>query len=205
MPMYEYRVGRWYPFVDPLGMITDAKTTVSMGAILCALAEGHLEGFSFAASALALTSTARYIGEIDTNAQLTRQKVWFEADVTSGKEQDIEKEIQFTGPLSVGFRQFPIDRWPTTRFYLIDFATEEDRRLASGGKLPYTLTMRFLQRGVDEYTTRGEQDEGELSIVSIVDSQGNEPRGGRRAVEVRLQTLPLDEGYWPDTGVLITG
>ena len=204
VPMCEYRVGRWYPFVDHLGMITDPKTTVSMGAILCALAEGHLEGFSFAASALALSSTARYIGEIDTNAQLTNPKVWFEVDVTSGKEQDLEKEIQFTGPLSVGFRQFPIERWPTTRFYLLDFATEEDRRLASGGKLPYTVTLRFLQRGVDEYTAQGEQDEGELSILSIVDSQGNEPRGGRKAIEVRLQTLPLDEGYWLDTGVLIS-
>ncbi len=203
IPMCEYRVGRWYPFVDHLGMITDPKTTVSMGAILCALAEGHLEGFSFATRALALSSTARYIGEMDTNGQLTHAKVWFEVDVDSGKEQDLEKEIHFTGPLSVGFRQFSVERWPTTRFYLLDFATEEDRRLAAGGKLPYTVTLRFLQRGVEDSTIRGEQDEGELSIVSIVDSQGNEPRGGKKAVEVRLQTLPLDEGYWLDTGVLV--
>ena len=204
VPMCEYRVGRWYPFVDHLGMITDPKTTVSMGAILCALAEGHLEGFSFATKALALTSTARYIGEMDTSGQLTNAKVWFDVDVTSGKEQDLERQIQFTGPLSVGFRQFPVERWPTTRFYLLDFATEEDRRLASGGKLPYTITVRFLQRGVEDNTVKGEQDEGELSIVSIVDSQGNEPRGGKKAVEVRLQTLPLDEGYWLDTGVLVS-
>ena len=75
--------------------------------------------------------------------------------------------------------------------------------MAAGGKLPYTITMRFLQRGVEDNTIKGEQDEGELSIVSIVDSQGNEPRGGKKAVEVRLQTLPLDEGYWLDTGVLV--
>ena len=203
IPMCEYRVGRWYPFVDQLGMITDPKTTVSMGAILCALAEGHLEGFSFATQALALSSTARYIGEMDTSGQLTKAKVWFEPDVQSGKEQDLERQIQFTGPLSVGFRQFPVERWPTTRFYLLDFTTEEDRRTAAGGKLPYTITMRFLQRGVEDNTIKGEQDEGELSIVSIVDSQGNEPRGGKKAVEVRLQTLPLDEGYWLDTGVLV--
>ena len=203
IPMCEYRVGRWYPFVDQLGMITDPKTTVSMGAILCALAEGHLEGFSFNTQALALSSTARYIGEMDTSGQLTRAKVWFEPDVKSGKEQDLEREIQFTGPLSVGFRQFPVERWPTTRFYLLDFASEEDRRTAAGGKLPYTITMRFLQRGVEDNTVRGEQDEGELSIADITDSQGNKPCGGTKAVEVRLQTLPLDEGYWLDTGVLV--
>ncbi|MDL2316818.1 virulence factor SrfB [Desulfovibrio sp. OttesenSCG-928-A18] len=204
IPMCEYRVGRWYPFVDHLGMITDPKTTVSMGAILCALAEGHLEGFSFAVKSLALASTARFIGEMDTNGQLTTPKVWFDVNVDSNKEQELEKDIQFTGPLSVGFRQFPVERWPTTRFYLIDFTTEEDRRMASGGRLPYTIKLRFLQRGVEDGTARGEQDEGELSIVSIVDSQGNEPRGGRKAVEVRLQTLPLDEGYWLDTGVLVS-
>ena len=183
-------------------MITDPKTTVSMGAILCALAEGHLEGFSFATKALALLSTARHIGEMDTSGQLTKAKVWFEPDVLNGKEQELERTVQFTGPLSVGFRQFPVERWPTTRFYLLDFATEEDRRTAAG-KLPYTITMRFLQRGVEDSTAKGEQDEGELSVVSITDNQGNEPRGGRKAVEVRLQTLPLDEGYWLDTGVLV--
>lgn len=203
IPMCEYRVGSWYPFVDHLGMITDPKTTVSMGAILCALAEGHLEGFSFDTKALALTSTARFIGEMDTKGQLLNPKVWFDVDVSSGKEQDLEKEIQFSGPLSVGFRQFPVERWPTTRFYLLDFATEEDRRLASGGKIPYAVTMRFLQRDVEESTVRGEYDEGELSIVSVVDSQGNTPKGGAKCLEVRLQTLPLDEGYWLDTGVLL--
>ncbi|MDR2487982.1 MAG: virulence factor SrfB [Desulfovibrio sp.] len=205
IPMCEYRVGHWYPFVDHMGVISDPKTTVSMGAILCALAEGHLEGFSFASQALTLSSTARYIGEMDTSSQLAKAKVWFEPDVRSGKEQDLERQVQFTGPLFVGFRQFPVERWPTTRFYLLDFATEEDRRAAAGGKLPYALTVRFLQRGVEDHTVKEEQDEGELSILSIADNQGKEVRGskGGKAVEVRLQTLPLDEGYWLDTGVLI--
>jgi hypothetical protein len=204
IPMCEYRVGHWYPFVDHLGVISDPKTTVSMGAILCALAEGHLEAFSFAAQALSLSSTARYIGEMDTSGQLAAAKVWFEPDVRSGKEQDLERQVRFTGPLSVGFRQFPVERWPTTRFYLIDFATEEDRRAAAGGRLPYTLAMRFLQRGVEDSTVQGERDEGELSIIRVTDNQGNEVRGaGGKAVEARLQTLPLDEGYWLDTGVLI--
>lgn len=202
IPMRDYRVGRWYPFVDHLGMITDPKTTVSMGAILLALAEGHIEGFSFATAALALRSTARYIGEMDTNGQLGKAKVWFEPDPDSNKEQDLEKNILFTGPLSVGFRQFPLERWPTTRAYLMDFATEEDRR-AAGSRLPYTVTLRYLQRGVEDSTVRGEIDEGELSVVAVTDNEGNEPRNGKRAVEVRLQTLPLEEGYWMDTGVLI--
>ena len=204
LPMCEYRVGRWYPFVDHLGMITDPKTTVSMGAILCALAEGHLEGFSFATRALSLASTARYIGEMDTTGRLAAPKVWFEPDVHSAKTQELEREIQFTGPLSVGFRQFQAERWPTTRFYLLDFSTEEYRRLAADGRLPYTVTVEFVAPGTEDWDGREEKSEGTLSVVSVVDSDGNEPRGGRRVVEFRLQTLPLDEGYWLDTGVLVS-
>lgn len=43
IPMRRYHVGSWYPFPDTLGRIQDPKTTVVVGAILCALAEGHIE------------------------------------------------------------------------------------------------------------------------------------------------------------------
>ncbi|MDR1686476.1 MAG: virulence factor SrfB [Desulfovibrio sp.] len=202
IPMCDYRVGRWYPFVDRLGMISDPKSTVAAGAILLALAEGHLEGFSLVSGGFRPVSTARFIGETDTSGRLPRSRVWFEVDVQSGKEQELEREVKFTGPLSVGFRQLAVERWPTTRFYVVDFASEEDRMRAAG-KLPYTLTLRFLQRGAEEGTVADGVDEGELSILSVADNAGNPVRGGGRAVEVRLQTLPLDEGYWLDTGVLM--
>ncbi len=201
IPMCEYRTGRWYPFADPFGMITDPKTTVSMGAILCALAEGHLEAFSFAASDLRLSSTARFIGEMDTNGRLTAPKVWFEVDVDDPAEKELDREISFTGPLSVGFRQFPVERWPTTRFYLMNFASEEDRRL-SEGKLPYKVGVRFRMAAVDADAPAQDHDEGSLSVVSVVDKSNGEVRGGAKAVELRLQTLPFGEGYWLDTGVL---
>ncbi|MDR1947447.1 MAG: virulence factor SrfB [Desulfovibrio sp.] len=203
IPMCDYRVGRWYPFVDRLGLISDPKSTVSAGAILLALSEGHLEGFSLVSGDFKPISTARFIGETDTGGRLSRSRVWFEIDVQSGREQELVREVKFTGPLSVGFRQLPVERWPTTRFYLIDFAGEEERMRAAG-KLPYTLSLRFLQRGADEGTVRGDVDEGELSVLSVLDNAGNPVRGGGRAVEVRLQTLPLDEGYWLDTGVLVS-
>jgi hypothetical protein len=201
IPMCGYRVGRWYPFVDRSGMIGDPKSTVSAGAILLALSEGHLEGFSLVSGDFRPVSTARFIGETDTSGRLPRSRVWFEVDVQSGREQELEREVKFTGPLSVGFRQLAVERWPTTRFYLIDFASEEDRMRAAG-KLPYTLTLRFLQRGAEEGTVADGVDEGELSIVSVADNAGDPVYGGGRAVEVRLQTLPTDEGYWLDTGVL---
>lgn len=198
LPMCHFRVGNWYPFADALGKITDPKTTVVVGAILCALAEGHLEGFSFDASRLKLKSTARFIGEMDINGQIKRPKVWFNVDVTSAKEQELVREVVFAGPIAVGFRQLDAERWTTTRFHIVDFATEEARRNAAG-KLPYRLTMRLVVAEPDPEATR-EQDEGELFIDNIEAADGSTVP--TRDVEVRLQTLPLDEGYWLDTGIV---
>ena len=44
-----------------------------------------------------------------------------------------------------------------------------------------------------------ERDEGEFVIEEVLDCTG-EPVNN--AVEIRLQTLPRDEGFWLDTGVI---
>lgn len=195
LPMCRYRVGNWYPFADALGHIADPKTTVVVGAILCALAEGQLEGFSFDTAGLQLKSTARYIGEMDITGQLRTPKVWFEVDVDSRKELELMREIQFSAPISVGFRQLSAERWPTTRFYVLDFASEE-ARTAAARKLPYRLTLRLRITASDEDTT--DHDEGELFIDDIQAVDGSTV--SRTHMNIRLQTLPLDEGYWLDTG-----
>ncbi len=196
IPMCDYRVGSWYPFADALGNITDPKTTVVVGAILCALAEGHLEGFSFDTPSLKLKSTAKYIGEMDINGQIKTPKVWFNVDIDNKSDQEFQKQVIFSNPIAVGFRQLMVERWTTTRFYLIDFSSEEARRRASG-KLPFTLSMRLFIR---EQEKDDERDEGELFIEDIVDREGNAVNA--RDLEARLQTLPLDEGFWMDTGIV---
>ncbi len=200
VPMREYHAGGWYPFADALGRITDPKTTVVVGAILCALAEGHLEGFSYDTSALRLTSTARFVGELDTDGRLSRPKVWFEVDVDNAQSADLElkRPIQFSTPLTVGYRQLDAERWPTTRYYLLNFASEAARARAAG-KTPYAVSLRLSLAEMRE-DAPNERDEGEFEITDIVDSRGESvPRGD---LVMHLQTLPLDEGYWLDTGTV---
>ena len=204
IPMRQYHVGSWYPFADALGRITDPKTTVVVGAILCALADGHLEGFSFDSGALRLTSTARYIGEMDINSQLKRPKVWFSVDVESKEGTEQSRQVAFSGPLSIGYRQLDAERWPTTRYHLLAFAGEEARSRASG-RLPYTVEVRLRVEDVWDDAPRTDDEkerrsEGEFSIDAITDNQGRSV--DRRDLEIRLQTLKLDEGYWLDTGIV---
>ncbi len=197
VPMRRYRVGNWYPFADAKGCITDPKTTVVVGAILCALAEGHLEGFSFDVGNLSLSSTARYVGELNTDGKLPKAKVWFEVDVDSNEGVELERQVAFAGPLPIGYRQVTAERWPTTRYYLMSFTSEEARSRASG-RLPYDVSVRLSVSEI--WDENADRDEGDFSIDSIVDKNGNAVNN--RDLEVRLQTLQLDEGYWLDTGII---
>ena len=209
-PMGQYRIGSWYPFANALGQITDPKTTVVVGAILCTLAEGQLEGFSFDTRTLKLTSTARFIGEMmKKTGQIKREKVWFKVDTKSQAEATYTAEIFFGGPIAVGFRQLEVERWTTTRFYLLEFSNPDVWRKYSS-VLPLKVTLELYVEGMEEEewvgaggggaTNLETRDEGEFTIVDIVDRNGTSVP--INVLQIRLQTLPLDEGFWLDTGVV---
>lgn len=200
IPMRHYHVGNWYPFKDLRGRIADPKTTVVVGAILCALAEGRLEGFSFDTNALKLSSSARYIGELDNNGQLRQPKVWFTVDICSPEAFEATRAVAFGGQLTIGYRQLGVERWPTTRYHLLTFADEEAAAHAAG-RLPYTVNLRLRVAEVWEESPTDDRDEGDFSIDSIEDNTGRAVSA--RHLEVRLQTLPLHEGYWLDIGTVI--
>lgn len=198
IPMRDFRVGSWYPFADNRGEITDPKTTVVVGAILCALSEGHLEGFSFDTGSLFLKSTARFIGAMDAGGQIRQAQVWFEADTDNPSGGELHKAIQFSGPIPIGFRQIEAERWTTTRFYMMDFASPAARNNARN-RLPYTVKLAFTVADLADAPNAASRDEGELAVneIEAVDGTPVNPRD----LEIRLQTLPADEGYWLDTGV----
>ena len=204
IPMHQYPVGNWYPFANSMGSIEDPKTTVVVGAIICALSEGHLEGFSFDTTALRLKSTARYIGELDKNGQLLPARVWFEADVDNPNEVELERTVEFNTPMAVGFRQLAASRWTTTRLYSLEYANQEAIARAKNTR-PYKLTLSFTMREVDNEAAmmmgeeRIERDEGELYITEVERSDGSSGQGD---IIIRLQTLSEEEGYWLDTGLL---
>ncbi len=203
IPMREYHVGNWYPFADAHGRITDPKTTVVVGAILCALAEGHLESFSFDVNKLRLSSTARYVGELDTSGKLLKPKVWFEVDVDNTDTIELEHTVTFSTLLPIGYRQVDAERWPTTRYHLLDFSSE-DARTRAAGRTPYQVQLRLYVAPIDDEQmynkNHDDRDEGDFFIENIMDNQGNSVKSSD--LEIRLQTMQIDEGYWLDTGII---
>lgn len=195
VPMHQYNVGNWYPFRDHSARIDDPKTTAAVGAMLCALAEGQIEGFLVRTSLMGMTSTARFIGEMELSGQMLNERLLF-------SEIDLEKkaragggdsvQLRFFAPTFIGFRQLPIERWPATPLYFLEFGNPQTARRM---KLPLLVTLE--RADADE----GQEDKKEdFHVTSVEDSEGTMLRPSD--VALRLQTLRLEAGYWLDTGIL---
>ena len=203
--MHKYRVGNWYPFRSLHSQISDPKTTASVGALLCTLAEGQLDWFRFQSHLLSPKSTARFIGEMELSGQIQNDKVFFPAlDLDNRDEIEIEHTFDFYAPIPIGFRQLEADRWTATPFYWVSFASAQAAQ-NSRGRTPYRVTLSF-QRGADEGDAIGShggvgdiRDEGVFRIVEPVEAMDGTPvRHGD--LQLRLQTLKDEKGYWLDTG-----
>ena len=194
VPMHQYRVGLWYPFRDVNARIDDPKTTAAVGGMLCALAEGQIEGFLVRASRLKMRSTARFIGEMEISGQIKRERVLFaDVDLEARPNGDAEmRSLSFYAPMFIGFRQLPIERWPATPLYHLEFANPAS---AARMRLPLTVT---LERAAAE---EGQEERREdFRVLEIEDAEGSTMRP--TDVVLRLQTLKSEAGYWLDTGIL---
>lgn len=225
IPMNNYLVGEWYPFANTSGKITDPKTTVVTGAILCALAENSIEGFVFDSNRLNLISTAQYIGELDTNGFLTREKVWFpnkNYDKKLGESDENTKIVEFSSPISIGSRQLEVPRWTAARCWRMEFTSQEALRNADG-HTPYFIKIRFNRHEKDEsledipeegLDIRAQLDEPQIAYDTDSDEAVKERKivsgkpeyvaVGGQPVRILLRTLGKkdEEGCWMDTGVL---
>ena len=199
----KYRVDRWYPFRGADGRIPDPKTTVVVGAMLCALAEGYTEAFRFQSHLLKASSTARYIGDIDTGGRILTT-LFSRIDLDDPKEAELDAMFDFHGLIYLGFRQLQVTRWPATPLFRLEYESAqaaEDGR----GRTPYRVKLTF-KRGekVEEAPRKGrtvnDREEGVFKIEEVETKDGNPVR--RQDLALRLQTLKDREGYWLDTGNL---
>lgn len=222
IPLHTYLVGPWYPFASTEGRIVDPKTTVVTGAILCALAENSIEGFVFDSSRLELKSTAQYIGELDVQGALPREKVWFpneHPDKTKGEDR-YTKIVEFSAPITIGFRQLEVPRWTAARCWRMEFSDEEARRNAQG-HTPYEVKVQFVipeqDENIDDIPETGKDIKAKLDEPQIDYSDPDAVRerkmsGGQvelepvrgQPVRILLRTLGKkdEEGCWMDTGIL---
>ena len=201
--MHRYRVGEWYPFRNPVtNEVGDPKTTVATGGMLCALSSSRIANFRLMTDALQMRSTARYVGVMARDGQITNEEVFFaEADEPGRDGQGGEEEatLPLYNPVHIGFRQLPEERWTTTALYLLDFANENVSRRPTPLRVTLTRRETYADRENPEHQLRIEAAK-EAFVVDHVEDRDGHPCH-RDDVRLRLHTLGFDDAYWLDTGV----
>jgi hypothetical protein len=187
--LHAYRIGSWYPFRTDNGrFVSDPKTTAVIGAMVCALSEGQLEKFNLQTSTLSMKSTARFVGVLQQTGRLKKEDVLFaNLELEDRKTRLPEATFDFYAPVFLGFRQLAVERWPATPLYRVALAQPQDTHTR---KLPLKVT---LERSTDENA------EVDFKIAGVADADGNQQPGG--VVQLKLQTLKDEYGYWLDTGI----
>ena len=204
--MHRYAAGSWYPFRDAAGRVDDPKTTAAVGAMLCAVAEGRLEGFLMRTSRLTMRSTARFLGRMELSGQIRKDNVLLRdpdraiaplapGASVSASPPEVKFTMDFRAPVFLGFRQLDLERWPATRLYVLEYANPDNvPRL----HLPLRLTIRRAE--VDQERADAEEMREDFEVEEIVDAEGDPQH--RSVVRLRLQTEKNEAGYWRDTGAL---
>jgi hypothetical protein len=201
--MHRYKTGRWYPFRDPVTQrIGDPKSTVAVGGMLIALSESRIPNFKVTTEAFQMRSTARFIGEMDRNGQILRERVLF-SDIDldkKGRAGDQTATLKMFSPVHIGSRQLDLERWTTTPLFRLDFANSGAQARPS----PIEVTLEKDEGDDDDQTTsvaklRRESLREAFKIVELLDGEGDEMKPSD--VSLKLQTLGFEDDYWIDTGV----
>jgi hypothetical protein len=152
-------------------------------------------GFNFRARDLEPRSTARYFGRIDKHGRLPRDDEYYRDLQLDDPDWNLpESRFEFRGPMQLGFRQMPVEWWPATPLYFVDYRDEEARARLND-KVPLKVSLKRAR----ESLRKGAMDGFEIDRIEDVDTR-TIPRDRLR---LRLQTIGEAQGYWLDTGVIM--
>ena len=201
IPMGDYKVDSWYPFVTPDGRIGDPKATAVVGALLSAISEGNLLNFHIQAARLKPASTIRFIGPMDTNRQIRNENLFFKGiDISKSKEDELSHSYKFASQIYLGFRQFSTERWKTTPFYFLSFSSDAAKERSAKHGVPYDVKFVYTHKDELDGIEIGKfEREGILKIEEIYAADGSSiPKND---IDVQSKSLWEEKGHWLDTGL----
>jgi hypothetical protein len=199
-----YWIGRWYPFADNNGYLSDSKTVVAVGSLISHMGGTlyKLDKFRIKNDFLRtkLVSTADYIGAI-------KQGVIQE---TTLHPKNVEgTTIGHSLPFQIGFKNVDSIHYPSRNIYAIDFNVEKiieeltrqghtdqtrltDAIEAFKHKIRLRMPLKFqLSREFDK-------DKEEVLITEVTDHEMDSI--SKNYFVLHTQTLPETVGYWLDSG-----
>ena len=205
VPLSRYQVGDWYPFSGKSSYrIEDPKTATVVGALLCALVDRKTTNFRVDTRRFAMRSTAKFIGEMREDGKIPDTRILFKWD---NGDPTKTAQLLYHFPTLLGYRQLPLERWIATPLYRLKLNTES----AAADRLPappYKITLERITEFKDldvEAKTFAETFAGNEALkeqIQIADVEASVGGGFTRNFSLQLETLPSQEGYWLDTGIL---
>jgi hypothetical protein len=186
VPLGRYRIGDWYPFAEPNGMVSDPKTCVCVGGAVALMAGPlrMLDKFAVDVGKLkdAVGSTANYIGAYDESSRTLLEPLYFKDPQTR------QATFRFDANMFLGMRQMDSPQWMASPMYRVRFRNQETaRELAE--RLPLTVT-------IVRPTTNKERIAEKPARVMGADGKPVPPE----SVRIKPQTIVDEEGHWIDTG-----
>ena len=195
--MHDYHTGSWYPFRNTVNKVGDPKSTVAVGAMLITMSDRNIPNFNIPRNQFKMKSTAKFIGRMQIDGQI------LDADIVCKPESDESQDefsLKIMTPIFIGSRQLDVERWTTSRLYLLTFAPKIT------GIPPYTVTIRrrsFLGGHDSDKITLASEAIKEMFVISrIEDATGK--KIPNKELQLTLQTLGDDGEYWLDTGSFLS-
>lgn len=197
--MHDYVVGGWYPYRDPItNRIRDPKSSAAVGAMLCLLSQSRIVNYMVYTDRMRMTSTARFIGLLDTEAGGIRRERVLLSDEDGANET---AQIELYAPTFIGFRQLPHERWTTSVLYRVDFANAQ---VASRPK-PFVVKLERREFDTDPdkdsptEILRAEALKEGLIVTDVED--GDQSPLKATDVTLKLHTIGTSDEYWLDSGL----
>ena len=194
--MHDYVVDDTYPFHNDEQKLDDPKTTVTVGAKICAMSR-RLEGFFMLSDRLQMRSTVRFIGEVHGFSMQADRVIFENVDLDDDGlgGGNLEARIDFTGPMKLGFRQMREPRWQATPYYELDYRHgEASRNGRAPPPAPYEVELKLRRPSAS----------APISLV-IASAKASKGQSVKEFIELRLNTLPSfgpnQERHWLDAGI----
>lgn len=205
----KHRIGRWYPFADEFGYLTNSKSVVPVGAMIGYLAShaGGMNNFSLDLSKLGelLKPTSEYFILKDSFVQRN------ECFISPQKQ---EGEITLNSfPAYIGCKQFDLALYPVRPFYVLEINDDNILAKVINAHKEKKLTDSEKQYLVKEYKDklmsnapltftieRDDYDENkEHLVISSVEGQ-EDSDVSPNDFSLTIQSLNDPDCYWLDSG-----
>ena len=205
----KHRIGRWYPFADEFGYLTNSKSVVPVGAMIGYLAShaGGMNNFSLDLSKLGelLKPTSECFILKDSFVQRN------ECFITPQKQEG--KLTLNSFPAYIGCKQFDHALYPVRPFYVLEINEDniqekvanahEEKKLTASEKqfLAKEYRDKLMSKAPLKFTIeRVDYDEDkEHLVISSVEGQDNSSISPND-FSLTIQSLNDPDCYWLDSG-----